>query len=332
MQSDGWQAELRQAVSNTEELLTMLDLSPQQLHLSEKGQQDFPLRVPRGYISRMRKGDPEDPLLRQVLPIVNEDDSVPGFSHDPVGDLSTQTVPGVLHKYHGRALLVTTGACAVHCRYCFRRHFPYAASNAATGHWQLALAYIQKDQSIKEVILSGGDPLSLSDARLEYLAAKIAQIPHVIRMRIHTRLPIVVPERVDKTLLDWLCGTRLQPIVVLHANHANEIDESVSRATAHFRERGVTLLNQSVLLRGVNDSVQALVDLSESLFSNGVLPYYLHLLDPVQGAAHFDVDRQRALYLVDGVRARLPGYLVPRLVREQPGAPHKIPAELLAHD
>ena len=227
---------------------------------------------------------------------------------------------------------MTTGACAVHCRYCFRRHFPYAASNAATGHWQLALAYIQKDQSIKEVILSGGDPLSLSDARLEYLAAKIAQIPHVIRMRIHTRLPIVVPERVDKTLLDWLCGTRLQPIVVLHANHANEIDESVSRATAHFRERGVTLLNQSVLLRGVNDSVQALVDLSESLFSNGVLPYYLHLLDPVQGAAHFDVDRQRALYLVDGVRARLPGYLVPRLVREQPGAPHKIPAELLAHD
>lgn len=332
MQSDGWQAELRQAVSNTEELLTMLDLSPQQLHLSEKGQQDFPLRVPRGYISRMRKGDPEDPLLRQVLPIVNEDDSVPGFSHDPVGDLSTQTVPGVLHKYHGRALLVTTGACAVHCRYCFRRHFPYAASNAATGHWQLALAYIQKDQSIKEVILSGGDPLSLSDARLEYLAAKIAQIPHVIRMRIHTRLPIVVPERVDKTLLDWLCGTRLQPIVVLHANHANEIDESVSRATARFRERGVTLLNQSVLLRGVNDSVQALVDLSESLFFNGVLPYYLHLLDPVQGAAHFDVDRQRALYLVDGVRARLPGYLVPRLVREQPGAPHKIPAELLAND
>lgn len=332
MQSDGWQAELRQAVSNTEELLTMLDLSPQQLHLSEKGQQDFPLRVPRGYISRMRKGDPKDPLLRQVLPIVNEDDRVPGFSHDPVGDLYAQTVPGVLHKYHGRALLVTTGACAVHCRYCFRRHFPYAASNAATGHWQLALAYIQKDQSIKEVILSGGDPLSLSDARLEYLAAKIAQIPHVIRMRIHTRLPIVVPERVDKTLLDWLCGTRLQPIVVLHANHANEIDESVSRATARFRERGVTLLNQSVLLRGVNDSVQALVDLSESLFFNGVLPYYLHLLDPVQGAAHFDVDRQRALYLVDGVRARLPGYLVPRLVREQPGAPHKIPAELLAND
>ena len=254
------------------------------------------------------------------------------LGHDPVGDLAAQTVPGVLHKYHGRVLLVATGACAVHCRYCFRRHFPYTASNAASRHWQFALRYIQNDQSIKEVILSGGDPLSLSDARLESLAAAVAQIPHVTRLRIHTRLPIVIPERVNNALLNWLGGSRLQPVIVLHANHANEIDEAVSRAIGRLREQRVTLLNQSVLLRGVNDSIQTLVELSEALFNIGVLPYYLHLLDPVQGAAHFDVDHQRALYLIDNVRARLPGYLVPRLVREQPGAPHKIPAELLPID
>ncbi len=329
MQSGKWQAELRQAISDPKELLTILGLSPQQLRLSDRTRREFPLRVPRSYVARMRKGDPKDPLLRQVLPIMSEEVEAAKFVQDPVAELSAQPVPGVLHKYYGRALLVTTGACAIHCRYCFRRHFPYATSNAAAGKWHLALKYLRNDRSIKEVILSGGDPLSLSDTRLADLVTQIAKIDHITRLRIHTRLPIVLPERVDRSLLQWLCATRLKPIVVLHANHANELNEAVTKAITQFRKRGVTLLNQTVLLREVNDSVEALVDLSESLFDIGVLPYYLHLLDPVRGAAHFDVEHATALFLIDGVRERLPGYLVPRLVRECPGERYKIPAELL---
>jgi EF-P beta-lysylation protein EpmB len=234
-------------------------------------------------------------------------------------------VPGVLHKYHGRVLVVATGACAVHCRYCFRRHFPYAAANPSSGHWQAALDYIESDRGIHEVILSGGDPLSLADAKLAGFVAELERIEHVRRLRLHTRLPVVLPERVTAELLQWLGATRLQPVMVIHANHANELDGTVGRALARLRGGGITLLNQAVLLAGVNDSVDALRTLSERLFETGVLPYYLHLLDRVLGAAHYEVEEIRARQLAGRLAATLPGYLVPRLVRENIDAPAKQP-------
>lgn len=272
----------------------------------------------------MCQADPGDPLLRQVLPLGAERESVAGFTGDPVGDLAAMSVPGVLHKYHGRALLTATGACAVHCRYCFRRHFPYGVANAAADRWQTAIDYLEADSSIREVILSGGDPLTLSDRRLAELAQRLDAIPHVRRLRLHTRLPIVLPERVDAALLQWLGRTRLQVVVVVHTNHANEVDAAVTAALKALKVIGIELFNQSVLLRGVNDSADALADLSEALFEAGVTPYYLHLLDKVAGAAHFNVPHAEAKRLVEQLSARLPGYLLPRLVREVAGAPAKL--------
>jgi L-lysine 2,3-aminomutase len=271
----------------------------------------------------MRRGDPHDPLLRQVLPLGAELVAAPGFSVDPVGDRDALRAPGVLHKYQGRVLLTATGACAVHCRYCFRRHFPYAQANASAEHWQAALDYVATNPDVREVILSGGDPLTLSDRRLAEFVQALEACAHVERLRLHTRLPVVLPERVTPELLAWLANTRLQTVVVIHANHAREIDDNVRLACARLRDSGATLLNQSVLLRGVNDSVEALATLSETLFAAGVLPYYLHLLDRVQGAAHFEVEDATARQLLAELNAGLPGYLVPRLVRELPGAPGK---------
>jgi len=321
-----WQAALARAITNPAELLAMVGLGEEWLPAARAAAGLFPLRVPRGFVARMRPGDPHDPLLRQVLPLAEECVAQEGFGADPVGDLAAMTVPGVLHKYQGRVLLTSTGACAVHCRYCFRRHFPYADANAAADHWRAALEYVAGDDSISEVILSGGDPLSLSDRRLAELAHGLHGIAHLRRLRLHTRLPIVLPERVDGELLDWLGATRLRTIVVVHANHANEIDSPVRAALARLKAAGVELLNQSVLLRGVNDNADALTALSEDLFEAGVLPYYLHLLDRVQGAAHFDVPDEVARSLMTELNRRLPGYLVPRLVREIPGAPGKVPA------
>lgn len=301
----------------------MLDLDPALLPAARAAARAFSLRVPRGYVARMRRRDPADPLLRQVLPLATELSVVPGFDRDPVGDLAAMTVPGLLHKYRGRVLLTTTGACAIHCRYCFRRHFPYDDANPARDHWQRALAAIAGDESIAEVILSGGDPLTLADEKLADLCHRIATIPHVQRIRFHTRLPIVLPARITPTLLDAIRPARCASIVVVHANHANEIDAEVRAALAALRDAGHTLLNQSVLLRGVNDDTDALCTLSTRLFEAGVLPYYLHLLDRVQGAAAFEVDIDIALRLHAAMRARLPGYLVPRLVREEAGEPGK---------
>jgi EF-P beta-lysylation protein EpmB len=323
-QLPAWQAELARAVREPAELLALLGLGAEWLVAARAAATRFPLRVPRPFVARMRRGDPHDPLLRQVLPLAAEGVEAPGFVNDPVGDLASMAVPGLLHKYAGRVLLTATGACAVHCRYCFRRHFPYAAANAAADGWRAALAAIAADPSVHEVILSGGDPLTLADARLAELAAALAGIAHVERLRLHTRLPIVLPERVTGELLAWLTGTRLAPVVVVHANHANEIDAAVRTGLARLRAAGVTVLNQSVLLRGVNDDVAALAALSEALFAAGALPYYLHLLDRVQGAAHFEVEEAAAQRLMAGLNARLPGYLVPRLVREVPGAPGKV--------
>lgn len=327
-QTPVWQAELADAVRDPVELLQLLGLPQEMLPGMRPAHGQFPLRVPRAFIARMRKGDPHDPLLRQVLPLGVELNAAPGFLDDPVGDLAAMAAPGLLHKYHGRALLVTTGACAIHCRYCFRRHYPYSDGTAAAERLDAALAHLSHDTGINEVILSGGDPLSLSDQRLAPLVQQLDTIPHLKRLRIHTRLPIVLPARVDDALLEWLSHTRLRPVVVVHVNHPNEIDPAVRHALQRLAEAGATLLNQAVLLRGVNDNVDILTGLCEMLFEAGVMPYYVHLLDKVRGAAHFEVDERTARELHAALWRRLPGYLVPRLVREEPGAPGKIPLPL----
>lgn len=323
-----WRQELADAVADPAELLALLALDTRHLPAARAAAERFPLRVPRGFVARMRRGDPADPLLRQVLPLGAELDAVAGFGADPVGDLASARAPGLLTKYQGRALLVATGACGVHCRYCFRREFPYADENPRADDWRAALDAIAADRSLSEVILSGGDPLSLSDRRLAELVARLGAIPHLARLRIHTRQPVVLPSRVDAALLGWLGATRLRVVIVLHINHAQEIDHDVRAACALLAGTGALLLNQSVLLRGVNDSVVALTALSEALFTAGVLPYYLHQLDRVAGAAHFAVPDAEALALHAAAAERLPGYLVPRLVREVAGAPRKLPLEL----
>jgi EF-P beta-lysylation protein EpmB len=330
--SDSWQRELARAISDPHELLRILDLDPQS-GATERAlaAADFRLRVPRGFVRRMRRADPRDPLLLQVLPGASELIATPGFGADPLDERAAMRAPGLLQKYHGRALLISTGACAVHCRYCFRREFPYEAA-AEEGRWQAALEAIAADASIEEVILSGGDPLSLSDARLAQLTDALRGVAHLRRLRLHTRTPIVLPERVDAGFRRWLASLPWPTAIVLHSNHANEIDDSVRAAAQRMRSAGATLLNQSVLLAGINDSVEALEALSHALWSAQVLPYYLHLLDRVRGSAHFEVAEARACALMDALAARLPGYLLPRLVRERAGAPSKTVVSSAAWD
>lgn len=320
-----WQRALSSAISDPEELVSMLGIDPDLVRQRVAAARRFPLRVPRAYAERMQHGDPDDPLLLQVLPRPAEDTDVAGFVPDPVGDRASMTRPGLLHKYHGRVLLVTTGACGIHCRYCFRRHFPYGEANPRTDQWSGALAYIAADASIREVILSGGDPLSLPDATLATLVSKLGAIEHVETVRVHTRMPVVLPQRVDAALTQWVAEARPACVFVLHANHPREIDTRVEAAGRRLRDAGAILLNQAVLLRDVNDNAPALAELSRRLFAFGALPYYLHLLDPVQGASHFEVPERTGRRLVTELARTLPGYLVPRLVREQPGAPGKTP-------
>ncbi|MDY6812479.1 MAG: EF-P beta-lysylation protein EpmB [Pseudomonadota bacterium] len=327
-----WQRELAGAITDPAELLARLQLDPALLEPARAAAATFALRVPASYLARMRPGDPHDPLLRQVLPLGAELTSPPGYLADPVGDLPAGRVPGLLQKYRGRALVITTGACAVHCRYCFRRHYPYAQAQLTPGRRAAILAALAGDRQIHEVILSGGDPLSLGDHRLADLVAALGEIPHLRRLRLHTRTPIVLPSRIDGQLSKWLAASRLPMVFVLHANHPQELDSTVASALARLRQAGATLLNQAVLLRGVNDDAETLVRLSERLFEIGVLPYYLHLLDPVRGAAHFDVPLARARALLAEISGRLSGYLVPRLVREIPGAPAKVPVDLQLAD
>lgn len=315
----GWQEILQDLITDPDELLRMLGLRPDQLPVSREAMQDFTFRVPRPFAARMRPGEPDDPLLLQVLPVDKERDDTPGFAADPLREAQFNPQPGLLHKYHGRALLMAAPHCAVHCRYCFRRHFPYEENTPGRRDWEAALEHLAADRSIEEVIYSGGDPLAASDRQLAWLTRRIEAIPHIRRLRLHSRTPIMIPQRVDRTLLEWLGESRLQTVMVVHANHANEIDEDVDRAMRALREAGVTLLNQSVMLRGINDDVASLAALSEKLFSVHVLPYYMHVLDKVQGVAHFDVPEPRAKALMKRLRNRLPGYLVPGLVREIPG-------------
>ena len=319
-----WRELWRDAITDPVELLQAVGLG-ERTDLLPPDDAGFALRVPRGFVARMRRGDPLDPLLLQVLPQRSEHDQVEGYTTDAVGDMAAKTGHGVLHKYDGRALLIASGSCAVNCRYCFRRHFPYGEEIAAASHWHEALDQLRADLSIREVILSGGDPLALATHKLEELTSGLADLPQVIRLRIHSRLPVVLPERIDDAFVAWLGQLPLQKVVVLHANHANEIDASVDTACARLHRAGATLLNQSVLLRGVNDDADTLVNLSERLFAAGVLPYYLHQLDRVQGTAHFEVSDTRARELQQTLRSRLPGYLVPQLVREVAGDKAKRP-------
>lgn len=325
LQAAGWRQILATAITDPAELLSLLDLPDSLLPAAQQASRLFSLRVPRPYLDRIQRGNPHDPLLRQILPLDAECYPSEGFSNDPVGDQDAMLSPGLLQKYPGRALLLTTGACGIHCRYCFRRHFPYTEANPAQQDWQQALEQLTADPTITEIILSGGDPLSLSDKRLGWLAAKLAGIPHIERLRIHTRLPVVVPARVDAALCDWLTALPLQKVMVLHINHAREIDTALEHACQRLLACGVTLLNQSVLLAGVNDTVDSLHQLSERLFACGVLPYYLHQLDRVNGAAHFEVSDVIAQKLVATLRNQLPGYLIPRLVREHAGTASKTP-------
>jgi EF-P beta-lysylation protein EpmB len=319
--SRNWKHLLRDAFRDVDALLADRGLSRSDVALAEDT--PFPLLVPRGFAARMRSGDAADPLLLQVLPVAAEAQVAPGWLLDPVGDLARTRGPGLIHKYRGRVLLIATASCAVHCRYCFRRHFPYAEELAARDHWSAAVTEIAADASISEVILSGGDPLSLATPKLRELTDALAAIPHVRRLRIHTRWPIVLPQRIDAELVAWLRGLPWPVVVVVHANHAREFDADVADALRALRAAGATLLNQSVLLRGVNDTAAALRELSVVLGDHGVMPYYLHLLDRVAGSAHFEVGAARARSLIRRLRADLPGYLVPRLAREDAGATSK---------
>jgi EF-P beta-lysylation protein EpmB len=319
--SPSWQQVMKEAVRNGAELCRLVGV-PLEL-ADDAAARDFPVFAPRGYIARMRFGDAADPLLRQVLPLKAETDAVPGFSIDPVSDNRAKLAPGLLQKYPGRVLMVTTGVCAIHCRYCFRRHFGYSESPRSLADWEPSIAEIESDPSVHEVILSGGDPLTLVDRQLAALVERLAEIPHLRRLRIHTRLPIMIPERVTDELLRWLRGTRLTPIMVIHANHAAELDDAVAMAIGRLVDSGVPLLNQAVLLRGVNDGTDSLVALSERLVEMRVMPYYLHQLDRVAGAAHFEVPVAEGLRLIEEMRSRLPGYAVPRYVAEIAGETSK---------
>ena len=320
-----WRQQWREALSDPRELLEILGLHGLKGQLGAAAQAQFPLRVPRAFVARMRRGDPNDPLLRQVLPLSAEELPVPGYTLDAVGDLASRAGAGILHKYTGRALLITTGSCAVHCRYCFRRHFPYSEETAARAHWQPTIAELSEQPGIEELLLSGGDPLSLTTAKLAELSSQLQGLGQLKRLRIHTRLPIVLPDRVDAEFCAWLSGLPWPVAIVLHSNHAQELDAEVAAACERLRAAGASLLNQSVLLAGVNDQVSALSELSQRLFAIGVLPYYLHLLDKVHGAAHFEVADDRVAELESALRSQLPGYLMPRFVREQAGAPYKLP-------
>jgi len=324
-QIPAWQNQLANTIRSVEELLQLVGLTARELPELLRGGEDFPIRVPHAYARRIQPGIADDPLLMQVLPLAQESLTVPGYSHDPVADTEQMPVPGLLHKYHGRVLLTLTGACAIHCRYCFRRHYPYSEANPCGPSWQASLDYISQHSDIEEVILSGGDPLTLSDQRLASISRELSAIPHLKRLRLHTRLPVVIPDRVNAQLTDWLRDCRLQTIVVLHVNHANELDESTRQASQLLRDCTDALLNQSVLLKGVNDQVETLAGLSQRLFEQGVLPYYLHCLDPVAGGAHFDLPDYRIDAIWQQLRNTLPGYLLPLLLREIAAKPSKLP-------
>ncbi|ARC93285.1 EF-P beta-lysylation protein EpmB [Vibrio coralliilyticus] len=322
-----WLKQLANGISDPEKLLLQLEIDPSPWQSGFEARKLFAQRVPQSFVDRMEKGNPFDPLLRQVLPLSEEFDVHSGYSTDPLDEQDNQ-VPGLLHKYRNRALMIVKGGCAINCRYCFRRHFPYNENKGSKSVWSQSLDYVRKHPELNEIILSGGDPLMAKDEELQWLIGQIADIQHIKRLRIHSRLPVVIPARITTTFTKLLAGTRLQVILVTHINHANEINQELRDALSSLRREGVTLLNQGVMLKGVNDSVEAQVALSESLFDAGVLPYYIHVLDKVQGAAHFFISDQQAKQIMAGVIERVSGYLVPKLTREIGGRTSKTPLDL----
>lgn len=325
-----WQKELGFAFKDALSLLHYLDIDAHAFDQADSARRLFPMLVPQSFANKMEKGNPNDPLLLQVLPQATEFYEAAGFSHDPLGEQTNQT-PGLLHKYESRVLLILKSACAVNCRYCFRRHFPYSDNQLKRSDWLEVLEQIAQDPQVNEVILSGGDPLMASTEFLHWLTSQIQSISHIKRIRIHSRLPVVLPERLDAKLLDWFASISLPVVLVLHINHPNEIDSILQGRLKQLSERGVTLLNQAVLLKHVNDNEQVLCALSERLFESCVLPYYLFQLDKVKGAHHFEVNDEEARRLVGEMIKRLPGFLVPKLAREIEGQPGKTPIDLHLH-
>ena len=318
-----WQQALSDVITDPLELLTLLELDLDLLEDAKRAACTFPLRVTRSFVSRMQKKNPHDPLLKQVLPLGVECEDQTGYVRDPLRECEINPVSGLLHRYHGRVLVTLTGVCAIHCRYCFRRHFPYAENNPGRQGWRAIFEYLRANETIEEVILSGGDPLCVNDALLQSFSEQLDEVAQVKRLRLHTRLPIVLPERMTDGLLTWIKQLKQQCVIVIHANHAKEIDETVHFALQRLKTTGATLFNQSVLLKGVNDTADCLTQLSHALFNAGVLPYYLHVLDKVKGSAHFDIPNETAITLHREMSHHLPGYLVPKLVREVPGAKAK---------
>jgi L-lysine 2,3-aminomutase len=323
-----WQRDMAEAVRSPADLLNHLDLNRRDIELAGLSVDDspeFPLLVPLSFLNRMRPGDPNDPLLLQVLPLQKEQSTAVGFVGDAVEDAAARRAPGLLQKYQGRALLIAAGSCAVHCRYCFRREYPYSDEPHRLDDWEPALREIEADTSLTEIICSGGDPLMLNDHRLRILCSRVDDVPHIERIRFHTRLPIVLPSRISPEFVSLLQSLRSQPIVVVHANHPNEVVGDCSDALRALVRAGIPVLNQAVLLRGINDNIEALEALSRKLIRIGVMPYYLHQLDRVSGTSHFEVPIERGRELVRELQRRLPGYAVPRFVQEIPGQLHKTP-------
>ena len=318
-----WQDSLANAIRSPDTLIRRLDLPAKLTEPARRAAELFSLMVTESFLARMELGNPRDPLLLQVLPLDREFEQTAGFTRDALDEADAHRAPGLLQKYAGRVLLILTGACAVNCRYCFRRHYPYGNEPRRLSDWEPVIDEIAGDTSIREVILSGGDPLMLSEQRFDELLSRIERIEHVARLRIHSRLPIVLPDRIDVSFLERLQTSRLTAIMVVHANHPHEIAADCHEALGRLVAAGIPTLNQSVLLRGINDTVDAQADLCTRLIDLGVMPYYLHLLDRVSGVAHFEVSETVGRSLIEELRRRLPGYAVPRLVREIPGEPHK---------
>lgn len=324
---NSWQKDLQKVITEPEKLLSLVNIDPAQYLQHFKARKLFPVRVPLPFIKRMKKGDFDDPLLKQVMPLSREFIITDGFVADPLQEHDT-VATGLLHKYKNRVLMIVKSGCAINCRYCFRRHFPYQDNSPNKKDWQSALDYISKHKEISEVIFSGGDPLMANDLHLAWLVQQIEKITHVKWLRIHTRLPVVIPNRITENLVSFLKNTRLKATMVLHINHGNEIDDSLTTALEPLRDARIPLFNQSVLLKDINDNAKTLIELSEKLFHAGIQPYYLHLFDPVQGAAHFDIKEQDAVNIVNEMLATLPGFLMPKLVREIAGQPNKTPINL----
>jgi L-lysine 2,3-aminomutase len=326
-QQPSWQHALQNIITDPIVLLKMLEINPE--NIPWQWDKTFPLRVPLSFVARMQKGNVHDPLLRQILSCKEESIITKDFSEDPLQEASCNPIPGLLHKYHGRALVTFSSSCAVHCRYCFRRHFPYAENNPGKKGWAKALNYIASHSEIMEIILSGGDPLMAPNDHLAFFLEELKNIPHVKILRFHTRLPVVIPSRIDQGLLTLLKQCPLQVVMVYHINHPAEIIDEIAQGVMQLKQANVTVLNQSVLLKEINDDVEVLKNLSYHLFAAGILPYYLHLLDPVQGAHHFAISQEKAKVLQHELRSQLPGYLVPKFVREVPHEAYKIPLEHL---